>query len=101
MIAQQAADQRSVHRVSGAVGHHAPQHLVANQREIADQVQHLVPHKLVGETQRPVLDPFPGEHDGVLFAGAADQSHVAQSLRLMQESEGARRGNVARIIAAR
>ena len=74
---------------------------MADQREVADQVQHLVAHELIGEAQRPVLDALAGEHDGIVFRSAANQPHVLQRLRLVQKSEGARRGDVACIVAAR
>src|SRR3954471_10732033 len=39
LVAQQPADERGVHGVSGTVGHDASENAVTQQREIADQVQ--------------------------------------------------------------
>ena len=97
MVAQQARDQRDVHGVAGAIGDHAAQDAVAEQRQVSDQVQHLVADELIVIAQGAVGDAVACEHDGVFFRGAADQSHLAHLLRLMQKSEGARGGDVAAV----
>ena len=52
LVAQDARDQGGMHRVSGAVGHHLTQHLLPQQRQVADQVEHLVPNELIMKAQR-------------------------------------------------
>ena len=39
---------RGVHGVPGAIGLHVAQNALAEQREVADEIQHLVAHELVG-----------------------------------------------------
>src|SRR3954469_7743715 len=101
LVAQQPADERGVHSVSGPIGHDAPEYAMAKQREIADQVQNFVPHELIRITQRAILHPVTREHDRVLLACAADQSHVAHRFRFVQKTEGPCRGDVARVQVAR
>jgi 6-phosphogluconolactonase len=54
-VLEQARDQRGVHGVAGALGHHVALDAPSGQSQVADQVQHLVAHILVGKAQRAVL----------------------------------------------
>ena len=49
-IGHDARNQRGVHRVPGALGDHVPQKRLADQRQVADQVEHFMPAALVAET---------------------------------------------------
>src|SRR3954465_15603705 len=94
LVAQQPADKRCMHGMSGAIGNDASEDTVTQQREVAYQVQHFVPHELIRIAQRPVLHAFTREYDRVLLACAADQSHVAHRFRFVQKSECPRRSDV-------
>ena len=54
-VFQQARDQRGVHGVAGALGHHVAFDAAAGQSQVADQVEHLVAHIFIGEAQRAVF----------------------------------------------
>jgi hypothetical protein len=68
----------------------------AQQREVPDDVQDLVPHELVRVAER--LGGEHGvvaDHDGVLEGAALDQAVLDQVLDLLEETERARVGDVA------
>ena len=85
--------------MAGALGDDAALNTPPRQRKVADQVQHLVAHELVGETQRPVLHAVLRENDRALGRRAADQAHVAQLGLVFAESERACRGDLAGVVA--
>src|SRR5579863_10335695 len=88
-----------MHGVTGAVGDHFAENLLAQQREISDQVENLVAHEFVGETERAVLDAVAREHDAVFPRRSANQSHVAHGLLVLARAEGAGGGNVLQVAA--
>src|SRR5438270_8863274 len=53
-VAENARNQRCVHSVSGAVGHHAAYNTLAQQGQIANQIQHLVAYEFIVVAQRAV-----------------------------------------------
>ena len=90
-VFQQFADQRRVHGMARALGHHAALQAAPGQCQVADQVEHLVPHKLVSITQGTVEHGAAADDDRARLAGAADQAHVAQHRLVFAKAEGARR----------
>ena len=67
----------------------------ADQIEVADQVENLVPDELVLVAQSAVVkDALAADHDGVVERAAQRQAHRAQLVDLLQEAEGAGPGNV-------
>jgi hypothetical protein len=45
-----------VHRVARAVGNHVAENLFAQEREVTNEVQNLMPHEFIGEAQWRILD---------------------------------------------
>src|SRR6266404_8452637 len=86
-IGQQARDELRVQRVSRLVGFDARQQRVSDQRQVSDQVEGLVPPEFVREAQRTVHDAALVEHDGVVERAAANQTHPAQSVEVLDEAE--------------
>src|SRR5258708_2819837 len=81
-----------MHRVTGPFGDDVSQQRPAHEGEVADEVKRLVPAALVFEPQTAgILDLGVVEADGIVEAGAADESHVAHLAELVFESKGARR----------
>ena len=93
-VRQQTGDERGVHGMAGAFGDDAAEDAVAGEREIADEVEHLVANEFVGKAQASVLHAVAAEDDSVFRRGAADESHVAQHALVFAEAEGARGGDL-------
>jgi len=91
--------------VAGAVGLQASQEGVAEEREVPDRVQDLVPDELVLEAQLVVEDARLADHHRVLEAAAEREAALAQHLDLAEEAEraggGDRLGEAARRHAQR
>ena len=66
---------------------------IADERQVADHVQNLVPDELVLEAQR-IEDAGLTEHDGVLERTAQRQPALTQHFHFLQEAERARRRNL-------
>src|SRR5262249_17347848 len=64
----------------------------ADQGEVPDEVERLVPSELVGETQGAVHDAVLGEDDGVFEGATADQPHSAQWVDVAFETKGSGAG---------
>src|SRR5581483_6065548 len=77
-----------MHCVSGAISDYLSQNAMTEQGEIADQVENLVAYELIAKTERPVLNASIGQHDGVLFRSATNESHVAQRALVSQKTKG-------------
>src|SRR5579872_99490 len=82
-----------------AVRNYVPQNLFPQQRQITNEVQHLVPHKLIIKSQRRILHAISGKHDTVLSRCPADQSHIAHLLLILSRAEGASRRDLAKVIS--
>src|SRR5437868_1840554 len=89
-----------MHGVSGTIGDYASHQALAQQREIANQVQNFVSDKFIAISQRSVAYATGSQHDHVLLAGAADQPHIAHSALVVQKSEGTRRRHLPHITIA-
>ena len=77
-------------------GHDAGADARARQRQVAHAIERLVPHELVGPTQRRVHQAGIVQHHRILRRGAANQSTRAQRLHFVHESEGPRIRQLAR-----
>ena len=77
--------------MAGLVGAELAEHGATEQVDVADRIQDLVDHELVGVAQ-PVLVEYPVvvEHDGVVHAAAERQVALAQRLDIAQKTERAR-----------
>src|SRR6266571_5061851 len=89
LICEQARDQLRVQGVAGLVRLDARQQGPADQREIADQVQSLMPAKLVRIAQFAIHDAIAREHDGVLERAPADEVDGAKLFQFVNKPEGA------------
>src|SRR5438132_1690812 len=71
-------------------------HGTPDESEVAIEIEDLVPHELVAETQRPVHDTALIQDDAVLHRTAASEARRAELLHVTHESECASRGDPAR-----
>ena len=95
-VSQQRRHQRRMQQVAAAFGLHSAQQGHSQQGQIADDVENLVAHELVGKTQSGfVQHAVLGQHDGVVQRAAANQIRASQSFDFFDESKSARRGDVA------
>ena len=79
--------------MAAAVHDQMPLNRMADQRQIADHIQNLVPHELVLEPQR-IEHAGLAEDDRVLERAAERQAALAQHLDFLQEAERPRRRNL-------
>src|SRR6267378_5119046 len=71
-------------------GFNTRQQLQSGQCQVTNQIQCLVPSKLVGEAQRPVHDAVVSENDGVLERATTNESHGLERLDVALEAESTR-----------
>src|ERR1700756_3819685 len=98
-VFQQTRDQSRVHGVSRPLGDNVAKDVMSGQRQIADQVQHLVAHKLIVEAQRPVKHALPVQNDRTLLGDAADQTHITQHVFVFLKAEGSGWSNLRSVVA--
>src|SRR5262249_44076803 len=99
-ISEQRREQHRVQPVPGARRAHVTQHGHSGERQVADDVQNLVAHKLVVESQRLLIeDAVARQRDRVFERAAARQTVLAQRLDFLYESEGSGRRALFWIIA--
>ena len=80
-----------MHDVTAALSNYFSENRHTQQRQIADDVQNLVAHKLVAKSQASrIQHPVGREHNGVVEGAAADQVGAAQRLDFIGEAKGAR-----------
>src|SRR4051812_29124124 len=69
---------------------------IAEQREITDNIEDLVPYELVGESERLFAEHrITAHHDRVLEASAFDEILLHQRLHVLVENKSARRRELA------
>src|SRR5690242_6662609 len=89
-IRHDLVDQREVHGVAGFFGDHVTEERLADEGQIANEVERLVAAALIDEAEAAgVENGLAIEADGVIERGAADQAHVAHLVELIFEAEGA------------
>src|SRR5262249_39514145 len=88
--------QLDVERVSRAVGDDVAAQVDAEQGEVADHVQHLVPGWLVAETQAIVERTMRAEDEQVRRRRPLAQPLTAKLLRLVQQQERSARSQLLR-----
>jgi len=75
---------------------------LAAESQIADDVQYLVAHELIAESQRLVIEnPVGRERDRILERAPSSQAVPAQHLEFLDETECPRRSDLARVIVLR
>src|SRR5436309_1846269 len=99
---QKFCNKPRVQRMAGAIRNQFAQHRLANEGEIAEQVEGLVPDKLVRKSEaRVVQHPFLGENDCVLQQTAANQTVSLQLLHFVIETERPRGCDEVRVVGSR
>ncbi len=89
-IRHDLVDQCEVHGVAGLFGNHVTEKRLADQSEVADEIERFVAAAFVGEAEAAgVEDGLAIEAHGVIERGAANQTHVAHLVELVFEAEGA------------
>src|SRR5579875_1540733 len=91
-LLMQAADQFHVERMAGTIGDDVAAQVSAQESEVADQIEHLVPRRLVGVTQRVVHRTTRAEDEQVGSAGPRPQTLATQLRYLFFENKGPARG---------
>src|SRR5579875_3442090 len=91
-LVMQAADQFHVGRMAGTIGDDVAAQVSAQESEVADQIEHLVPRRLVGVTQRVVHRTTRAEDEQVGSAGPRPQTLATQLRYLFFENKGPARG---------
>src|SRR2546422_401457 len=86
-VGEESADKLGVQGVAGFVGLDVGQERQASQRQVANEVQGLVPAKFIGKAQGPVHDAIVGEHDSVFKRAAANQTHGLERLDIAFEAK--------------
>src|SRR5262245_57863764 len=90
-LAGEPRDQLLVEPVPAALDPDVTLDTRTEQREIAQEIEHLVPHELVGEAQPvAVQDARRIEHDGVVETSAACTAGAPERIDLGDEAERAR-----------
>src|SRR5215469_3453523 len=80
-----------MHRMTRTLRHHMSLNAPPSQRQIPDQVKHLVPHIFITEAQRAIFRSLRREDDRMLAAGSANQAHVTKLSLVGFVPEGSRR----------
>src|SRR3989442_13832267 len=73
--------------MAGFEGLDVGQERQASQRQVANEVQSLMPAKFIGKTQGPVHDAIVGEHDSVFKRAAANEAHGLERLDIAFEAK--------------
>src|SRR5207247_11288191 len=87
--------QGRVARVPRHARHDAATDRTPEQVEVAEDVEDLVAHELVGEAQRRVHHALLADQDAVVQPPAVGEAHLLELLDLLDEAEGARPGDPA------
>jgi len=88
-LTQNLCRERRVQRVPAAMHDEMSLNRMADEREVADDIQNLVTHELVFEPQR-IEHGGLAEDDGVFERAAQREPALTQHLDFLEESEGAR-----------
>ena len=73
-----------------------PRICFAQQRQVADQVQDLVPHEFIREAQRRIHQAVAGQHNRIFLGGAANQSLLPHGVGFVQKTKGSGRRDLRR-----
>src|SRR3989442_15054791 len=73
--------------MAGFEGLDVGQERQASQRQVANEVQSLMPAKFIWKTQGPVHDAIVGEHDSVFKRAAANEAHGLERLNVTFEAK--------------
>src|SRR5262249_10361909 len=91
---QQLADHGHVVPMAGRAPDDAPAQRPPEEREIAHDVENLVPHELVGEAQLAVDHTVLSDQDAVVEATAGRQARRRELREFLHEAERARRSDL-------
>jgi len=90
-----------MHGVSGAIGNHSAQNLLAYKRKVANQVENFVTHEFIGKAQRWIHQPITRKHYAVLRGGASYEALLAHRVGLVKKAEGAGGGDLRNVVSIR
>src|SRR5579863_8952861 len=76
--------------MAGLVGFDARQERAADEGEVADQIQSLVPAKFVGKAQGAIHHSAFIQDNGVVERSAANQPHPSQALKILHKAKSSR-----------
>ena len=94
--ANSALSTSAVEPMTAAPGPEGAEDGRAGQSEVADRIERLVAHELVGEAQAFAIDDaVVADGDGVVQRGAESQAGGPQALHILHEAEGAGPGQFA------
>jgi len=96
---EKLCDEAGVKRVSCTIGDQAAQDRLADQGEIPQQIESLVPYKLVSKTKRGIVHYAGlGEDNRILERSASDQTPGLKLFHVVVKTECARRRDTCRVI---
>src|SRR6516165_9938715 len=90
----QAADQLHIERMTGTIGDDVAAQVGAQEGKIADQIENLVPRRLIGIAQRIVHRAVWAEDEQIGGAGPRSQTLAAQLGGLLLQNERPARGQL-------
>ena len=93
--ASEPSGQRNIALMARFGRDHVRLHPAADQRQVAQDVRRLVPDELVGPAQLPAHEAVFGQHERGVERGAERQAPGPQGIRLVQEAERPRPGELA------
>src|SRR6185312_12504547 len=73
--------------MAGAIRNDTADDLFSQQRQIADQIKNLVPHKLIREAQGTIFHAIIHDNNYIVFSCTADEAHIPHGLLLTKKSE--------------
>src|SRR5262249_53354634 len=89
-VGKQGLEHQRIEPVTSPAGAKGPEDRCAGKRKIADRVERLVAHELVGEAQAfAVDDAVVADRHGVLERSAERETGGPQVLHILHEAEGA------------
>ena len=88
-VGEEPSDELGVQGVAGALGDDEAAERMADQGEVADEIERFVTAEFVGEAERAVDDGGVGKDEGVFVGTAADEAHFAHAVEVALEAESA------------
>ena len=86
---QELGHEAGVQSMTGFIGHQAAQHRLTDKREVAEQIENLVTHKLVRKAKGCVVqDAIAGQNNGIFQRTTANQPAGLKLFHFMIETEG-------------
>ncbi len=97
-IAHKSLHKSSMHRMPSSLRHHPALNPPPRQRQIPNQIQHLMPYKLILKTKWPIFNTLRPNNDRALRRSATDKPHIPQHRLILLKTKSPRRSNQTHII---